>query len=88
MLTSHLEFNAYGIRNCNGCFFHRPRAARSLRERISSVCRPFHVLAFFFFLFFLLAWQELIRLGNEGLPEADPVYEKGAVEKLGVGVEK
>ncbi|CAB1096368.1 unnamed protein product [Ectocarpus sp. CCAP 1310/34] len=32
--------------------------------------------------------EELIRLGNEGLPEADPLYEKGAVEKLGVGVEK
>lgn len=34
------------------------------------------------------ARQELIRLGNEGLPEGDPLYEKGAVEKLGRGIMK
>lgn len=32
--------------------------------------------------------QELIRLANEGLPESDPIYEAGAVEKLGRGVMK
>ncbi|CAM9282964.1 unnamed protein product [Ascophyllum nodosum] len=32
--------------------------------------------------------EELIRLGNEGLPEGDPLYEKGAVEKLGRGIMK
>ncbi|CAN0342154.1 unnamed protein product, partial [Hapterophycus canaliculatus] len=32
--------------------------------------------------------QELIRLGNDGLPEGDPLYEKGDVEKLGRGIMK
>lgn len=32
--------------------------------------------------------QELIRMGNDGLPEGDPLYEKGAVEKLGRGLMK
>ncbi|CAM9275876.1 unnamed protein product [Scytosiphon promiscuus] len=30
--------------------------------------------------------EELIRLGNDGLPEGDPLYEKGDVEKLGRGI--
>eukprot|EP00904_Undaria_pinnatifida_P000652 jgi/Undpi1/10588/HiC_scaffold_29.g13038.m1 len=32
--------------------------------------------------------EELIRLGNEGLPEGDPLYEKGSVEQLGRGIMK
>lgn len=32
--------------------------------------------------------QELIRLANDGLQESDPIYEAGAVEKLGRGIMK
>lgn len=37
---------------------------------------------------FYVRVQELIALANEGLPESDPRYEAGAVEKLGRGIMK